>query len=176
MSQLLHGTIKCLTWISCYHHVMESPSTIAGKEAWRRVTWTLRRADHAVQRAKEPGLRAVGVPQAHYALLMQVHTFPGLSGAEIGRRLGVTTQAVALLATKLEAQGLLERRTHPRHHNVKEFHITDTGLDVLLAAEKVVVETEQCVCDALGPERSEQLRGLLDAVIEAVSAVPVAGE
>jgi DNA-binding MarR family transcriptional regulator len=151
---------------------MEPPPTVAGNEAWGRVTWTLRRADHAVQRAKEPGLRAVGVPQAHYALLMQVHTFPGLSGAEIGRRLGVTTQAVALLATKLEGQGLLERRTHPRHRNVKEFHLTDAGLDALQAAETVITETEKRVCDALGTERSEQLRSLLDAVIEALTPAP----
>ena len=71
---------------------MEPPLTTEGKDAWRRVIWTLRRADLAVQRAKEPGLRAVGVPQAHYALLMHVHAFPGYSGAEIGRGLGVTTK------------------------------------------------------------------------------------
>lgn len=34
---------------------------------------------------------------------MHVHTFPGHSGAEIGRGLGVTTQAVALLAAGLDA-------------------------------------------------------------------------
>jgi DNA-binding MarR family transcriptional regulator len=145
---------------------MEPPLTTAGKDAWHRVTWTLRRADLAVQRAKEPGLRAVGVPQAHYALLMHVHTFPGHSGAEIG----VTTQAVALLAAKLEAQGLLERRTHPRHRNVKELHITAAGLDALQAAETVITGLEQRVRDALGTEHSEQLRLLLDTVIQHLGA------
>ena len=67
---------------------------------------------------------------------MHVHAFPGYSGAEIGRGLGVTTQAVALLAAKLEAQGPLERRTHPRHRNVKELHLTAAGLDALQAAEQ----------------------------------------
>ena len=152
---------------------MEQPVTAAGKEAWRRVTWTLRRADLAVVRAKEPGLRAVGVPQAHYALLMQVHTFPGLSGAEIGRRLGVTTQAVALLATKLQAQGLLERRTHTRHRNVKEFHLTDAGRATLQAAETVITDIEQRVCEALGAHRCDQLRDLLDAVIDELTSLPV---
>jgi DNA-binding MarR family transcriptional regulator len=154
---------------------MEPPLTTEGKDAWRRVTWTLRRADLAVQRAKEPGLRAVGVPQAHYALLMHVHTFPGHSGAEIGRGLGVTTQAVALLAAKLEAQGLLERRTHPRHRNVKELHITAAGLDALQAAETVIAGLEQRVRDALGTEQSEQLRILLDKVIQHLSAAPSHG-
>jgi DNA-binding MarR family transcriptional regulator len=155
---------------------MEPPLTTEGKDAWRRVTWTLRRADLAVQRAKEPGLRAVGVPQAHYALLMHVHTFPGHSGAEIGRGLGVTTQAVALVAAKLEAQGLLERRTHPRHRNVKELHITAAGLDALQAAETVITGLEQRVLDALGTEHSEQLRLLLDTVIQHLGATTPQGE
>ena len=144
---------------------MDLPPGIVAKQALRRVTWTLRRADLAVQAAKEPGLRSVGVPAAHYALLMHVHTYPGLTGAELARHLGVTTQAVALLATKLEARGLLERRTHPRHRNVHEVHLTDAGLDALRAADSVITEVERRVCHALGPERCDQLRGLLDEVI-----------
>jgi hypothetical protein len=35
----------------------------------RRVTWGIHRAELAIQAAKEPGLRAVGVPNAHYAQL-----------------------------------------------------------------------------------------------------------
>lgn len=142
----------------------EAPEIVA-EQALRRITWTLRRADLAAQAAKDPGLRAVGVPASHYALLMHVHIYPGLTGAELGRRVGVTTQAVALLAAKLEAGGLLERRTHPRHRNVQELHLTDAGLTALNAADAVILATEQRVTDALGPERSAQLRELLDDVM-----------
>ncbi|MFJ8313007.1 MULTISPECIES: MarR family winged helix-turn-helix transcriptional regulator [unclassified Streptomyces] len=131
----------------------------------------------ATQAAKEPGLRAVGVPASHYALLMHVHIYPGLTGAELGRRLGVTTQAVALLATKLEAAGLLERRTHPRHRNVQELHLTDAGLAALHSADAVITDTERRITDALGPERSEQLRSLLDELTEVLASdrTPSAG-
>jgi DNA-binding MarR family transcriptional regulator len=118
-----------------------------------------------MQAAKEPGLRAVGVANAHYALLMNIHTYPGLSGAELGRRLGVTTQAVALLATKLQARGLIERRTHPRHRNVQELHLTDAGEETLELAETVIVRLERRVHEILGPERYHQLRDLLDEVV-----------
>ena len=124
-----------------------------------------------MQRAKEPGLRAVGVPQAHYALLMHVHAFPGYSGAEIGRGLGVTTQAAALLPPpSWKPQGLLERRTHPRHRNVKELHITAAGLDALPAARRSSPGWNNACADALGTEHSEQVRLLLETVIQHLGA------
>jgi len=138
---------------------------IAAEEALRRVIWTLRRADLAVHAVRDPQLRAAGLLPAHYSLLAYVHTYPGLTGAELARRSGVSAQAVALLATKLEAKGLLERRIHPRHRNVQEFHLTQAGLDALSVGEAVTVALEHRVRTALGPERSQQLRDLLDEVI-----------
>ena len=162
--------VKRLIQIISYCQAMEQPP----EEALRRVTWGLRRAEMAVQAAKEPGFRAVGVQGAHYALLMNVHTFPGLSGAELGRRLGVTTQAVALLATKLEARGLVERRVHPRHRNVQELHLTEAGLEVLREAEEVVLDVETRVRDLLGAERYETLRELLNEVAAELPQGPTA--
>jgi DNA-binding MarR family transcriptional regulator len=149
---------------------METMPEIAAEEALRRVIWTLRRADMAVHAVRDPELRAAGLPPAHYSLLAYVHTYPGLTGAELARRSGVSAQAVALLATKLEAKGLLERRIHPRHRNVQEFHLTPAGLDALRVGEAVTVALEQRVRTALGPERSQQLRDLLDEVISLLGA------
>jgi DNA-binding MarR family transcriptional regulator len=143
----------------------DAPRLDPAETPTRRVTWGIHRAELAVQAAKEPGLRTVGVPNAHYALLMTIRTYPGLSGAELGRRLGVTTQAVALLATKLQTRGLVERRIHPRHRNVQELHLTDAGDEALDQAEAVIVRLERRVYEALGPERYAQLRALLDDVV-----------
>lgn len=131
----------------------------------RRVTWGIHRAELATQAAKEPGLRAIGVPNAHYALLMTIRTYPGLSGAGIARHLGVTTQAVALLAAKLQARGLVDRRVHPRHRNVQELHLTEAGDKALDQAEAVIVRVERRVYEALGPEHYARLRTLLDDVV-----------
>jgi DNA-binding MarR family transcriptional regulator len=138
----------------------------------RRVTWGLHRTELAIQAAKEPELRAAGVPAAHYALLMNIRTFPGLNGAEIARRLGVTTQAVALLANKLQTRGLIERRTHPRHRNIQELHLTAAGNEALDRAEAVVVRVERRVHETLGPERYQQLRTLLDDVVAGLADYP----
>ena len=133
-----------------------------------RVSWTVRRADLAIQALKDPGLREVGVPNSHYSLLMHVHVFPGLNGAELARRLGVTTQAVALLATKLEARGFLERRAHPRHRSVQEFHLTSAGREALHAADVVVTDVDDQVRAVLGEERSDQLHEMLTEIVQAL--------
>jgi DNA-binding MarR family transcriptional regulator len=149
---------------------LKSPAHVPDKDAINRVLWTINRTDVALRAVKEPRLRAVGVPYAHYALLMLIHTYPGLTGAEVARRLGVTTQAVALLAAKLEKSGLVERRTHPRHSNVQELYLTPAGRDALSRADAVVADMEQRVCDALGPEKADELRELLGIVVAALSA------
>jgi DNA-binding MarR family transcriptional regulator len=66
---------------------------------------------------------------AHYTLMIMIDSEPGLTGAELARRLNVTPQAVASLATRLEERGRLEGRPHPRHRHVQELHLTDAGRD-----------------------------------------------
>jgi DNA-binding MarR family transcriptional regulator len=148
---------------------VDQPPDVIPEQALQRVGWALRRADLMLQSAKEPALRAVGLSTASYSLLMHVHVYPGLNGAELGRRLGVSTQAVALLATKLEAGGLVERRAHPRHRNIQELYLTDEGDRTLQAAYQHVGRIEDRLTDRLGPEDAQRLRGLLDTVMDVLA-------
>lgn len=139
-----------------------------GLDALDRVTWALRRAELAVQTLKEQRLRPLGMAAPHYTLLISVHADPGLTGAELARRLNVTPQAVASLVARLESRGQLERREHPRHRHVQELHLTDTGRDALRAADKVIADIELQITDGLGPEETARLRALLDRVARTV--------
>ncbi|TDC82896.1 MarR family transcriptional regulator [Micromonospora sp. KC606] len=132
------------------------------------MTWALRRAEVAVQARKEQRLRPLGMAAAHYSLLVSIHAEPGLTGAELARRLHVTPQAVAALVARLEEQGLLERRSHPRHRHVQELHLADAGHEALRAADAVIVGIEQRIIKALGPEETTRLTALLGRVADAV--------
>lgn len=136
------------------------------QDVFARVSWALRRADLALQTAKEPPLRRVGVPGAHYAVLMGLQTTPGLTGAELARQVGVTPQAVAPLISKLTERGLIERRTHPRHRSVQELHLTDAGRKELAKAERIISDLERHIRESLGAQRYRQLRELLGQVID----------
>ncbi len=141
---------------------------LVGPDALDRVTWALRRAELAVQALKEQRLRPLGLVASHYTLLMSVHSDPGLTGAELARRLNVTPQAVASLVARLESRGQLERREHSRHRHVQELHLTDAGREILRAADKVIADIELQIVGGLGREETAQLRALLDRVGETV--------
>lgn len=143
----------------------EAPEGLDPRE---RVTWALRRAELAVLTLKEQRLRPLGMAAAHYALLISVHSEPGLTGAELARRLNVTPQAVASLVARLEGRGQLERREHPRHRHVQELHVTTAGREALLAADSVVLDIERQISDEFGPKATAQLRALLDRVVDTV--------
>lgn len=133
-----------------------------------RVIWALRRAELAVQNLKDRKLRAIGMAAAHYTLLVSVHAEPGLAGATLARRLNVTPQAIASLVTRLEGRGLIERRTHPRHPQVQELHLTTAGQGALEQAEQVIAVIEQQVVDSLGAAESDELRSVLDRLTASI--------
>ncbi|ANB10589.1 hypothetical protein SAM40697_6636 [Streptomyces ambofaciens] len=137
-----------------------------GAGALDRVTWALRRAELAVQTLKERRLRPLGLAASHYTLLISVHSEPGLTGAELARRLNVTPQAVASLVARLESRGQVERREHPRHRHVQELHLTEAGRETLRAADKAIADIELRIIEGLGLKESAQLRGLLDQVAD----------
>jgi DNA-binding MarR family transcriptional regulator len=139
-------------------------AVVAG--ALDRVTWALRRAELAVQAVKEQRLRTLGMAVAHYSLLISVHVHPGLTGAEVARRLNVTPQAVASLVDRLESRGQLERRSHPRHRHVQELHLTDAGREALRLGESAVAEVEQKITTQLGHADTLRLKDLLERVTD----------
>ncbi|GAA2401845.1 MarR family transcriptional regulator [Streptomyces coeruleofuscus] len=139
-----------------------------GPNALDRVTWALRRAELAVQTLKEQRLRPLGMAAAHYTLLISVHAEPGLTGAELARRLNVTPQAIASLVARLESRGQLERREHPRHRHVQELHLTDAGREALRAGDAVIADIERHIAESLGTDETARLRALLDQVNKAV--------
>lgn len=126
-----------------------------------RVIWLLRRAFHAVEATKELRLRATGVTPAHYAILISIGTSPGLTSAEVARRLQVTPQNIAGLVAKLETTGWVERRQHPLHAHVKELHLTNEGAAALARADAVVSQLEEDVTSQLSDNDKTSLRHTL---------------
>jgi DNA-binding MarR family transcriptional regulator len=140
------------------------PPRIYEKDALGRVTWALHRAAASLAAARDPALRSAGLAAAQYSLLYQVYSYPGLTGAEVARRLGVTAQAVAMTVKKLENLGMLERRPHPRHGHVQELHATPAGIAALGEGDYGVQVIERRLLDTLGPDDHRKLHDLLELV------------
>ncbi|GAA3739421.1 MarR family transcriptional regulator [Plantactinospora mayteni] len=146
----------------------ETAETFDHEEMLGRVASTLRRADLAVLAAKEPPLRKVGVSGSLYAVLANLEVTPGLTGAELARVVGVTPQAITPLVVKLVERGLIERRTHPRHANIQELQLTDSGRRETARADRIMLHLDNHIRDSLGDEDYQRLRVLLDVVVKSM--------
>lgn len=151
--------------------MIENERESVGSDPLDRVIWALRRAELGVQTLKEQRLRPMGMAASHYTLLMSIHSEPGLTGAELARRLNVTPQAIASLVARLEGRGQLERHEHPRHRHVQEIRLTAAGREAIRAADEVIADVERVITENLGPDLAAQLRSLLDQVTDTVRSL-----
>jgi DNA-binding MarR family transcriptional regulator len=93
--------------------------------------WLLKRAFHFGHRAVNDAVRSYGVTPTQMGALNRLVQEPGLSGAEMARRLLVTPQAAQLALTALEKNGLVERRPDAKHGRIVRTYLTDEGQRVV---------------------------------------------
>jgi DNA-binding MarR family transcriptional regulator len=89
--------------------------------------WLLKRAFHNGHRAVNEAVRDYGVTPTQLGTLNRLVAEPGLSGADLARRLLVTPQAAQLALAALERRGLIERRPDPHHGRIVRTYLTKEG-------------------------------------------------
>lgn len=82
---------------------------------------------------------------------------PGLSGAELARRLLVTPQAAQLALTSLEKQGLVERTPDPNHGRIVRTTVTAEGRRIIKACTSRAYAAEDDFLSALADEERKSL-------------------
>ena len=128
--------------------------------------WWLKQAFYFSLTAVNESVKEHGVSTAQIGVLRQLTNQPGLSGAELARRLLITPQGVQLALTALEKRGLVERKQDPQHGRILQVFLTDEGRAVASAVVADAVEAHDRVFGVLSTEEQEQLRALLRRVIE----------
>jgi DNA-binding MarR family transcriptional regulator len=87
-------------------------------------------------------LAAHGLSVAQFASLLILDEAPGLTVAEIGRKVSSTRQAANEMLAGLERAGLLERRAHPTDRRAQQVFLTPAGRARLQAAGPDVTTVE----------------------------------
>ncbi|WP_148616155.1 MarR family winged helix-turn-helix transcriptional regulator [Nocardioides rubriscoriae] len=136
----------------------------------QRLLTHLRLTDLTCQAAKEEALRPVGIPVAHYSVLLVLSAVPGATGAEIARRCGVTPQTVAALLTRLEGNGLVARRPHAVHRSLIECSLTDLGWATFDQADQAIRRVEERLSEALSTDEVAGLTEILSRLRAALDA------
>jgi DNA-binding MarR family transcriptional regulator len=93
------------------------------------------------------------------SMLIAISEEPGISAAEISRRIPKTQQAVSQVVARLEKLGLIERRL--RSGRGVGLHVTDAGREMAQVAATREQEVADRLRELLGDERTAALTALL---------------
>ena len=147
---------------------VERSSGWAGGDPQVMIQWTLIQANHAVVRRVSDSLASVGLTPTQFGLLVQLTVAPGVSQAELARRVLVTPQALGELLVSLERLGHV-RRTPGRPGTATSVAITPAGSAAMDRATPLLAALNAPARLGLTPSEAAQLQGLLHKIIQASS-------
>ncbi|MGP4057549.1 MarR family winged helix-turn-helix transcriptional regulator [Mycobacterium sp. 4D054] len=130
------------------------------------ILWLLKQAFYFSLTSVNEAVSEHGVSTAQIGVLRQLSNEPGLSGAELARRLLITPQGVQLALTALEKRGLVERKQNPAHGRILQAFLTDDGRKVAAAVVHDAIAAHDKVFGVLSKAEQDTLRELLGRVVE----------
>jgi DNA-binding MarR family transcriptional regulator len=135
-------------------------------ELTENILWLLKQAFYFSLTTVNEAVSEHGVSTAQIGVLRQLSNEPGLSGAELARRLLISPQGVQLALTALERRGLVERKQDPQHKRILQAYLTEQGRNVASKVVSDAVAAHDEVFGVLTPEEQATLRDLLGRVVE----------
>ena len=132
---------------------VETAERSASMEQTDNILWLLKQAWYFSLTTVNEAVSEHGVSTAQIGMLRQLATEPGLSGADLARRLLISPQGVQLALKELERRGLVERKQDPQHGRILQAFLTDQGRKV---AEAVV--SDAIAAHDEGLRRAQQRR------------------
>jgi DNA-binding MarR family transcriptional regulator len=130
------------------------------------ILWLLKQAFHFSLNTVNDAISSHGVTTAQIGLMRQLANEPGLSGAELARRLLISPQGVQLALTALERRGLVERKQDPQHGRILQAYLTDEGRAVTTAVLSDAIAAHERVFGVLTVDEQQVLHDLLARVVK----------
>jgi DNA-binding MarR family transcriptional regulator len=144
----------------------QHPPKVMGAELTDNLLWLLKQSFYFSLNSVNDAIAPHGVTTAQLGLLRRLTDEPGLSGAELARRLLISPQGVQLALTALERRGLVERRQDPQHGRILQAYLTDEGRAAVTAVFNDAVAAHQKVFGVLSVEEQTSLCTLLSRVVD----------
>lgn len=130
------------------------------------ILWLLKQAFYYSLTTINDAMSVHGVSTAQIGVLRQLANEPGLSGADLARRLLISPQGVQFALTSLERRGLVERKRDPQHGRILQAYLTGQGRDVAATVVSDAVAAHDQVFGVLTTEEQRALRDLLGRIVE----------
>ncbi|OBA82157.1 MarR family transcriptional regulator [Mycobacterium sp. 1164966.3] len=130
------------------------------------ILWLLKQAFYYSLTTINEAMSVHGVSTAQIGVLRQLANEPGLSGAELARRLLISPQGVQVALASLERRGLVERKKDPQHGRILQAYLTEEGRSVAATVVGSALSAHEQVFGVLNAQEQETLRELLGRVVE----------
>ena len=121
-------------------------------------------AARAVTSLYTPYLRPLGLTYTQYILFLVLWEKDGLTVGEISGRLRLDSGTLSPVLKKLRQQGYIEKQQSPSDERSFIITLTDKGRELQQQAKDIPLKVGSCV--DLPPEKAEQLRQLLNQLLE----------
>jgi DNA-binding MarR family transcriptional regulator len=130
-----------------------------------RLLGYIKRAEQRTQAEKASVLRPFGLTPAQQNVLAVVNDQPGITSAELARRVTVTPQTITSTVARLEEQGLVLRTPHLVHRTLIELTLTETGQKLFAQADAAVAAYDEELTQRLSTAEVVTLKRLLDELV-----------
>ena len=107
-----------------------------------------------------------GVTPVQYAALQTVANQPDVDQRTLAAMTGLDTSTLATVVDRLEARGLLERRSSTTDRRVRLLRLTAEGQDTLRAVVPAMRRAQRKILAPLAPEEQAEFMRLLKALVE----------
>ena len=95
--------------------------------------------------------RRRGMTRAQWVILARLERQPGMSQNEMAAVVEVEPITIARLVDRLEARGLVERKSDPRDRRVWRLHLTPAATPILREIKKYRAELHQLISEGIDP-------------------------
>lgn len=121
---------------------------------------------------REAGLSLTPV---QYAALIAVRDNPGIDQATLAGLIAYDRTTIGGVVDRLVEKGFVVRRTNDTDRRAKLLTLHDEGARILSLADPVVQRSQERLVACLEPAEVEQLRSLLEKVVDTLGNVSRAG-
>ena len=143
-----------------------------------QIGYLLKRLMHVFRHVLEERLRrSAEISFGHLVTLDQIHSEPGIAGAQLARNLFVTAQTMTDLLKRLEREGSIERRPNPRNRRTDSWYLLPAGQERLVSARRAGGPVMTQMLSLLSGDEVSELRSYLErcvAGLERAAPAPAA--
>lgn len=131
----------------------------------------INQAFYYTRRSFDDALRDYGITASQIGVLRRINDHPGITGAELSRRMFTTPQAAQLMLATLERKGLVERKPDESSGRQICSSLTDDGRSLLQTCLAESYRVERRMASTLNDGERRTLYALLERYVNQLPAL-----